>query len=66
MDELKNKIVEVAQVLMSISVPVSLNDHIAQPIKACVERLIALSKTEENSKEAHEDIPTEVHEEEEK
>lgn len=65
MDELKNKIVEVAQVLMSISVPIALDDQIAQPIKACAERLIALSKTEENSTEVHEHVPMEAHEEEE-
>lgn len=46
MENMAEKLQEVASVLMNINVPVGLTDQVARPIKACAERLIALCKPE--------------------
>ena len=44
MENMAEKLQEVAQVLLNISVPVGLTDQIARPIKACADRLVDLCK----------------------
>lgn len=46
MENMAEKLQEVASVLMNINVPVGLTDQVARPIKMCAERLIALCKPE--------------------
>ena len=46
MENMAEKLQEVAGVLMNINVPVGLTDQVARPIKACADRLIALCKPE--------------------
>lgn len=46
MENMAEKLQEVAGVLMNINVPVGLTDQVARPIKMCAERLIALCKPE--------------------
>jgi len=44
MENMAEKLQEVAGVLMNINVPVGLTDQVARPIQMCAERLIALCK----------------------
>ena len=46
MENMAEKLQEVASVLMNINVPVGLTDQVARPIKLCADRLIALCKPE--------------------
>lgn len=46
MENMAEKLQEVASVLMNINVPVGLTDQVARPIKMCADRLIALCKPE--------------------
>lgn len=46
MENMTEKLQEVAQVLLNINVPVGLADQVARPIKMCADRLIELSKPE--------------------
>ena len=46
MENMAEKLQEVASVLMNINVPVGLTDQVARPIKLCADRLITLCKPE--------------------
>lgn len=54
-NNMAEKLQEVAQVLLNISVPVGLADQIARPIKACADRLIDLCKPVEVPEEKPEE-----------